>query len=77
MVCSTHVDDLKGASTDSIADAFRSALESEFGQLTRQKRRFEHCGVVHDQHEDGSAWCSQDHYAAQLSADAGRQNPSR
>eukprot|EP00959_Pyramimonas_sp_CCMP1952_P094271 1972147-Pyramimonas_sp.AAC.1 len=66
MVRSTHVDDLKGASTESIADAFMDALESEFGKLTRQKSKFEHCGVVHDQHEDGSVWCSQDHYAAQL-----------
>ncbi|CAK0873269.1 unnamed protein product [Prorocentrum cordatum] len=39
MVCSTRVDDLKEASTDPIADAFMDALESEFGKLTRQKRR--------------------------------------
>ena len=66
LVCSTHVDDLKGASNEKIADAFMDALESEFGKLTRRKRKSEHCGVVHEQREDGSVWCSQDHYATQL-----------
>ena len=62
---STHVDDFKGAATEKVADAFMDVLETEFGKLTRQKRAFEHCGIIREQ-VDGEVACSQDHYVKQL-----------
>ena len=35
IVCSAHVDDLKLACKEDVADAFMDALEQEFGKLTR------------------------------------------
>ena len=66
MACSAHVDDLKGAATMDTANCFMDALEAEFGKLTRQFRKFEHCGVVHDQKPSGEVHCTQDHYVKQL-----------
>ena len=65
MVVSTHVDDFKGAATEATADAFMDMLEAEFGKLTRQKRAFEHCGILHE-HTPGEVRCTQDHYVKQL-----------
>ena len=52
---STHMDDFKGAVTEEVADAFMDVLDREFGKLTRQKRKFEHCGILHEQIPDWSA----------------------
>jgi len=65
MAVSTHVDDFKGAATEKVADAFMDVLEAEFGKLTRQKRNFEHCGIMHAQLAD-AVTCTQDHYVKQL-----------
>ena len=66
MACSTHVDDLKGAATEPVADSFMNILEQEFGKLTRQKHKFEHTGVLHEMKADGCVECTQDHYVKQL-----------
>jgi len=65
MLCSAHVDDFKMAASEEVSDGFMDALEEEFGPLTRQKRRFEHCGIWHEQLQD-RVECSQDHYVKQL-----------
>ena len=59
------MDDFTGAATEKIVDASMDALEQEFGKLTRQKRQFEHCGILHEQ-IPGQVSCTQDHYVKQL-----------
>jgi hypothetical protein len=70
LIVSTHVDDLKLAGKLEELKAAMSALEKEFDQMKVQramdKDGFEHCGVVHKQHEDFSIEVSQTHYAEQL-----------
>ena len=67
LVCSKHVDDLKGASTDvTFVDQLCKELTNQFGELTAQKRKFEHLGIQHVQNDDYSVECSQDHYVKQL-----------
>ena len=66
MLCTKHVDDLKGCSTEAVFDAFCAALTAHFGDLTIQKREFEHLGIKHKQLDDFSVECSQDHYVKQL-----------
>ena len=61
-----HVDDLKGASTKPVFDAICRKLETQFGELTIQEKKFEHLGIIHDQQADFSVVCSQDHYVKQL-----------
>ena len=60
------MDDLKGAAKEEVADCFMDVLEADFGKLTRQKRKFEHTGVWHEQLPNGDVACTQDHYAKQL-----------
>ena len=59
MVVTTHVDYFKGAATEEVADAFLDVLEGEFGKLTRKKRNFEHCGIIHTQ-TPSKVECTQD-----------------
>ena len=66
LVCTKHVDDLKGASTEETFDEICKKLKDEFGELTIQKRDFEHLGIMHHQLEDFSVERSQDHYVKQL-----------
>ena len=63
---STHVDDLKGASTEAVAKEIPAVVEREFGTLKVQWREFEHTGVQHRQDADGTVHTSQDHYVRQL-----------
>ena len=66
LVCTKHVDDLKGASSEATFDDLCRKLTAEFGELTIQKKRFEHLGIMHTQLEDFSVECTQDHYVKQL-----------
>ena len=66
MVCSKHVDDLKGASPEPVFDQLCRELSKHFGDLTIQKRQSEHLGTLHVQNEDYSVSCNQDHYVKQL-----------
>ena len=61
LAVSTHMGDFKGAATEKMADAFMDVSEQEFGELTWQKRKFEHCGVLHEQ-ISGQVSCTQNHY---------------
>ena len=65
LAVSTHMDDSKGAATEKVADAFMYVLGKEFGKLARQKREFEHCGILHEQIL-GQVSCTQDQYVKQL-----------
>ena len=65
LAVSTRVDDFKGAATEQMADAFMDILEQEFGKLTRLKRKFEQCGILHEQ-IPGQVSCTQDRYVKQL-----------
>ena len=66
LVCTKHVDDLKGASSEATFDDLCKRLTAEFGELTIQKKRFEHLGIMHNQLEDYSVESTQDHYVKQL-----------
>ena len=66
IICTKHVDDLKGASSEETFDDICKRLSDEFGDLTIQKREFEHLGIVHKQLDDFSVEYTQDHYVKQL-----------
>ena len=66
IICTKHVDDLKGASSEETFDEICKRLSNEFGDLTIQKREFEHLGIVHKHLDDFSVECTQDHYVKQL-----------
>ena len=66
LLCSKHVDDLKGASSERVFDELCKKLSTHFGELTMQKRRFEHLGTLHVQNDDFSVACTQDHYVKRL-----------
>jgi hypothetical protein len=66
ILCSKHVDDLKGASSEPVFDRLCQELAKHFGDLTIQKRTFEHLGTLHVQNDDYSVSCNQDHYVKQL-----------
>ncbi len=55
LVCTKHVDDLKAASGEQTFDVMCKDLTKEFGELTVQKRCFEHLGICHRQLDDSSA----------------------
>ena len=66
MVLSTHIDDLKGGGEKHIVEHVLKGLEKAFGKLKTEKRKFEHCGIVHEQHADLSVSMSMDHYLKEL-----------
>lgn len=66
MVVSTHVDDLKGGGEKRVVAVLLRCLEKAFGKLNVEKKSFEHCGVLHVQHDDFSVTMSQQHYVQQL-----------
>ena len=66
LICSKHVDDLKGASTKVVFDQLCAKLKENFGDLTIQIQTFEHLGITHEKKPDFSVVCSQDHYVKQL-----------
>ena len=66
LVCTKHVDDLKGASSKATFEQLCRQLTHEFGEVTVQERSFEHLGIMHTQLEDYSVECTQDHYVKQL-----------
>ena len=66
LVCTKHADDLKGASSESTFDELCHRLAKEFGEVTIQKRTFEHLGIMHKQLDDFSVESTQDHYVKQL-----------
>ena len=49
---SKHVDDLKGASSEKMIDELCMRLKEHFGDLTIQKREFEHLGIIHKELDD-------------------------
>ena len=65
-IATTHVDDLKLAGNDDKVSQILAALTKEFGQLTVQEKELEHCGIIHEQQDDGSIEIHQNHYAAQI-----------
>ena len=67
-VCSTHVDDLKGASIAKLREHFFAVLEGKYDKLKVQLRNFECVGVRHTQSADYTVTMDQDEYAKQLRA---------
>ena len=66
MFLSTHVDDLKGCSTESEAAAFVTFMEKSIGGMTQEWGKFTHTCIEHEQLADGSIYQHQSSYAAQL-----------
>eukprot|EP00971_Amphidinium_carterae_P351893 6492325-Amphidinium_carterae.1 len=67
MIMSTHVDDLKGAGEEELAQHVCSKLSLVFGKLKIEQWHFEHCGITHTQ--DKETWAvtlCQAHYVEQL-----------
>ena len=56
MFLSTHVDDLKGCSTEAEAKAFVIHMEKEIGGMTQEWGKFTHTGIEHEQRADGSIY---------------------
>jgi len=65
MVLSTHVDDLKGASTRADAEALLKFLEEKFGNCSQEWKEFTHTGIEHVQTPRG-VYVHQFKYADQL-----------
>jgi hypothetical protein len=80
-ILSTHVDDLKGGGTPEVWQKVVKALETAFGKLKVQEKKFEHCGLLHEQRDDGTIVIHQSHYSTQLRAiplsDEDQRNPSK
>ena len=68
LICSAHVDDLKIAGTPAAITRLLAGLEAVFGALAVQRGKFEHCGIMHEQHADFSITMHQNHYAKNLFA---------
>ena len=66
LILSTHIDDLKGAGEPVVARDLYEALTKEFQKITKNETKFEHCGIMHCQNEDGSVTMTQDHYIKDL-----------
>ena len=66
LIASTHVDDLKLAGVPSEVSQLVSAIEKQFDKLKLEGKSFEHCGIRHTQHPDGSIVMEQHHYVQQL-----------
>jgi hypothetical protein len=65
-VISTHVDDVKGASTDEVRKEFLKYLEERYGKVAFQEKSFECVGIKHKQYDDFSVEMDQDHYCKQM-----------
>ena len=65
-ITSAHVDDLKITGNDKFLEWVIAAVEQVVGKLKIQRGTFEHCGIIHVQHDDCSVSISQDHYAKNL-----------
>eukprot|EP00971_Amphidinium_carterae_P046146 908487-Amphidinium_carterae.1 len=65
MTCSTHVDDIKVAGRPRIVEQIVAQLEKRVGKLTRERNRFMHTGILHEQSTTG-IYLSQLHYASQI-----------
>ena len=66
LLVSVHVDDLKLTGVPKqVAEAI-SILESAFDALTIERDNFDHLGLRHKLHEDGSRSVDQNHYVAEL-----------
>ena len=67
-ILSTHIDDLKGCGTEKWQESLYEDLVKAFGKVTKEHTKFEHCGIMHVQNEDGSIEITQDHYISELKA---------
>ena len=65
MALSTHVDDLKGASSDADARALLAYLEKAVGNCSQDWKKFQHTGIEHEQTDSG-VFAHQFTYAEQL-----------
>ena len=63
---STHVDDLKMAGDEDAVQHILKVLEEKVGKLTVQREKFDHTGIAHLQHKDGTIEFGQNHYIEQL-----------
>lgn len=66
MVCTKHVNDLRGASSEETFGQICAQLSEQFGELTFPKKCFEHLGIMHKQLDDFTVESTQDHYVKQL-----------
>eukprot|EP00971_Amphidinium_carterae_P304266 6046514-Amphidinium_carterae.2 len=61
-ILSLHVDDIKVAADKEVTDWLLLALTERFGALKTHFGSFEHCGLAHEQQQDGSVTVHQNHY---------------
>ena len=67
-VLTTHIDDLKGSSTESERTLLLNLLKKDYGSDVKcELGTFEHVGIKHEQKEDFSVWTHQDHYVKEIS----------
>ena len=66
LALSIHIDDLKITGTPSEQSALIKALEEKFDAMKIEKDNFEHLGVMHRLHVDGSRTLSQENYVKEL-----------
>ena len=57
---STHIDDLKGFGEESCQESLYGDLVKCFGKVAKEHTKFEHCGIIHVQNEDGCIEITQD-----------------
>ncbi len=51
---STHVDDIKGCAPSEWIKDFTAKITKAFGAPTVKERKFEDCGIAHEQLQDGT-----------------------
>ena len=53
-IISTHVDDIKGCAPSEWIKDFTAKITKAFGAPTVKERKFDHCGIAHEQLPDGT-----------------------
>ena len=66
LALSAHVDDLKVTGTPTMINMLLTELAKMFGELKVQRKTFEHCGIIYQQHDDYSVTTHQNHYVLGL-----------
>ena len=66
LLMSVHVDDLKMTGETAKKESIIKLLTEHFDELKLEKDNFEHLGLRHELHSDGSRSVNQEHYVSEL-----------
>ena len=66
LLMSVHVDDLKMTGETAKIESIIKLLTEHFDELKLEKDNFEHLGLRHELHSDGSRSVNQEHYVSEL-----------